>query len=52
LPPDHFFLGQNYPDPFNPRSTIKYDLPLQTYVELKVYDMLGKEEATLVLIVK
>ncbi|HEX2867317.1 MAG TPA: T9SS type A sorting domain-containing protein [Ignavibacteriales bacterium] len=43
-----FFLEQNYPNPFNPATTISYSLPKQAYVELKVFDMLGREIRTLV----
>jgi len=46
--PKQFCLYSNYPNPFNPSTTIKYDIPRQALVQLKVYNVLGKEIATLV----
>jgi hypothetical protein len=46
--PEHYFLNQNYPNPFNPSTTIEFSLPKSEYVELKVYDILGKEVSTLI----
>lgn len=46
--PSAFALSQNYPNPFNPSTTINFDLPTDGKVSLKLYDMSGKEVATLV----
>jgi hypothetical protein len=43
--PETYKLGQNYPNPFNPVTNIWFSIPKSGYVEIKVYDVLGKEVA-------
>lgn len=46
--PSEFLLSQNYPNPFNPTTSLQFALPRTEHVTLRVYDMLGREESTLV----
>ena len=46
--PERFALYQNYPNPFNPATDIRYQIADRRWVSLKIYDLLGREVATLV----
>ncbi len=45
--PTSYGIEQNYPNPFNPTTTIKYQVPVPSYVTLTIYDVLGKEVTAL-----
>ena len=46
--PTKFDLSQNYPNPFNPATKINYDLPFDSKVSIKLFDLSGREVASLV----
>jgi len=46
--PQQFSLTQNFPNPFNPSTQIKYNLPKTTYINLKIYNIQGQEIRTLI----
>ncbi len=46
--PDKFTLHQNHPNPFNPVTTLRYDLPEDTMVNITIYDMMGRVVRTMV----
>ena len=46
--PQDFSLHQNFPNPFNPSTVIKYDLPKEGFVKIKIYDLTGREIRSLV----
>ncbi|MCK9210401.1 MAG: T9SS type A sorting domain-containing protein [Ignavibacteriaceae bacterium] len=48
IKPSSFALFNNYPNPFNPSTVISYQLPENSFVSLKVYDVIGNEVVTLV----
>ncbi|MCU0372071.1 MAG: choice-of-anchor J domain-containing protein [Ignavibacteria bacterium] len=41
--PDTYYLNQNYPNPFNPSTTIEFAIPKSGFVNLKIYDIAGRE---------
>ncbi|NIR48733.1 hypothetical protein GWO43_09875 [candidate division KSB1 bacterium] len=46
--PEAFILGQNFPNPFNPETQVKYELPVSSIVTLRIFDMRGREIKKLV----
>ena len=46
--PSVYMLRQSYPNPFNPITTISFSLPLKSFISLKIFDLLGREVATIV----
>jgi len=46
--PTEYLLSQNFPNPFNPITTIKYQIPHRSNVSLKIYDIIGNEVADLI----
>lgn len=45
--PEEYYLSQNYPNPFNPSTRINYSIPKNSYVTIKIYNLLGQEISTL-----
>ena len=46
--PQGFALEQNFPNPFNPFTTLRYDLPEDSFVNITIYDMMGRQVKTLI----
>jgi len=46
--PISFSIGQNFPNPFNPITTIRYDVPEQSHVLMEIYNVLGQRVAVVV----
>ncbi|UCF65757.1 MAG: T9SS type A sorting domain-containing protein, partial [bacterium] len=46
--PQHYSLQQNYPNPFNPTTTFQFDIPRESQVTLKIFNIMGEEVATLI----
>jgi hypothetical protein len=46
--PERFSLSDNFPNPFNPSTQVRYTVGKRTYVTLKIFDVIGREVATLV----
>jgi len=46
--PADFFINQNHPNPFNPITKIEYGLPEASYVQISIFDILGRQVAILI----
>jgi len=46
--PEKFNLSQNYPNPFNPSTTIEFELPESSDIQIKIFDILGREVGILI----
>ena len=47
-PPAKYNLSQNYPNPFNPSTTIRFDIPRESFVKLEIFNVLGEKVSTLI----
>jgi flagellar hook assembly protein FlgD len=46
--PTHYDMSQSYPNPFNPTTTIEFNLPKRSHVTVKIYNLLGQQVQNLV----
>jgi flagellar hook assembly protein FlgD len=46
--PKEFMLYSAFPNPFNPSTTIRFDLPEDSFVSINIYDMMGRKVKTLI----
>lgn len=46
--PNNFVLSQNYPNPFNPSTTVRFDIPKESFVKVGIFNVMGQEVETLV----
>lgn len=46
--PTSFYMSQNYPNPFNPETQIEFEIPRESFVSIKIYNILGQKVYTLI----